>query len=256
MTNKKSTEILPNAYFKELKEKLVDIDINQIKEDCDLLVNLIEDAKEMGQIDLVENYKALAITLVKERILHKNGYSTYVKQEDIERFILNVKDKVVKICELEKFPRTIPTEVKNKFLFDTLFPAGQPADLSVNVRFPFHILGNFYFGQIIGFVVIAVLHDSVVYKVLAQAPAFVFNANPGRQLPFHAGRQADFSGIVGIDMPSVLESELHQYVKTFSGGKRIIFRHHRHRNLVGVIILHKGIAPAAKDKSYTQTDPE
>ena len=115
MTNKKSTEILPNAYFKELKEKLVDIDINQIKEDCDLLVNLIEDAKEMGQIDLVENYKALAITLVKERILHKNGYSTYVKQEDIERFILNVKDKVVKICELEKFPRTIPTEVKNKF---------------------------------------------------------------------------------------------------------------------------------------------
>lgn len=115
MTNKKSTEILPNAYFKELKEKLVNIDINQIKEDCDLLVNLIEDAKEMGQIDLVENYKALAITLVKERILHKNGYSTYVKQEDIERFILNVKDKVVKICELEKFPRTIPTEVKNKF---------------------------------------------------------------------------------------------------------------------------------------------
>lgn len=115
MTNKKSTEILPNAYFKELKEKLVNIDINQIKEDCDLLVNLIEDAKEMGQIDLVENYKALAITLLKERILHKNGYSTYVKQEDIERFILNVKDKVVKICELEKFPRTIPTEVKNKF---------------------------------------------------------------------------------------------------------------------------------------------
>ena len=115
MTNKKSTEILPNAYFKELKEKLVDIDINQIKEDCDLLVNLIEDAKEMGQIDLVENYKALAITLLKERILHKNGYSTYVKQEDIERFILNVKDKVVKICELEKFPRTIATEVKNKF---------------------------------------------------------------------------------------------------------------------------------------------
>lgn len=126
MTNKEN--ILPNEYFANLKSLKKSIDTKQIDEDLKVLISLIEDAKEVGQTELVENYENLVITFAKERQLFKNGYTQFVYKDDIEKYILNVKDKVVKICELKRFPRSLPAKVREKIkavkeldLFDDLW---------------------------------------------------------------------------------------------------------------------------------------
>lgn len=107
-------DILPNEYFTDLKSKIKKTDLKDIEEDIKMVTNLIEDAKEIGQKALAKNYEDLAITFFKERILFNYGYNKYIHKDDISKYIRNVKDKVVKICELENFPRTLPTEVSKK----------------------------------------------------------------------------------------------------------------------------------------------
>lgn len=112
MKNEKALE--PNEYFHGLKDKIQKTDLATIEEDIKMVTNLIEEAKEIGQNALAKNYEDLAITYFKERVIFKHGYSKYVKKDDIEKYIRNVKDQVVKICELELFPRTLPKEVSDK----------------------------------------------------------------------------------------------------------------------------------------------
>ena len=112
MDNKKN--LLPNEYFKGLKGKLKKSDLKELEEDMKTLIGLIEDAKEIGQVALAREYEDLGITYLKERILFKNGINQYVYKEDIENYIKSVKKQVVKICEFENFPRTLPKEVVDK----------------------------------------------------------------------------------------------------------------------------------------------
>ena len=126
MANK--NELEPNEYFHDLKSRIQKTDLKSIESDMNMIVNLINDAKEIGQKALAENYENLGITFLKERIFYKNGINKYVHKNDIERYILSVKDQVVKICELEAFPRSLPKEVKDKIkevrklnLFDDLW---------------------------------------------------------------------------------------------------------------------------------------
>jgi hypothetical protein len=108
-----NSPLLANEFFKDLKTKLKKIDISQIEDELRMIFDLIEDAKEVGQEKLAENYQALAITYAKERLMFKEGYTQFVKKNDIEKYIENVKDQVVKICELKNFPRTLPNNVKD-----------------------------------------------------------------------------------------------------------------------------------------------
>ena len=126
MANKNKLE--PNEYFHDLKSRLQKTDLASIEEDMKMVVNLIDDAKEVGQVALAQNYEDLGITFLKERVLFKNGINKYVHKNDIERYILSVEDQVVKICELKYFPRSLPKEVKDKIklvnklnLFDDLW---------------------------------------------------------------------------------------------------------------------------------------
>lgn len=112
MDNKKN--LLPNEYFKGLKGKLKKSDLKELEEDMKTLISLIEDAKEIGQVALAREYEDLGITYLKERILFKSGITQYVYKEDIENYIKSVKKQVVKICEFENFPRTLPKEVVDK----------------------------------------------------------------------------------------------------------------------------------------------
>ena len=112
MDNKKN--LLPNEYFKGLKGKLKTSDLKELEEDMKTLISLIEDAKEIGQVALAREYEDLGITYLKERILFKSGITQYVYKEDIENYIKSVKKQVVKICEFENFPRTLPKEVVDK----------------------------------------------------------------------------------------------------------------------------------------------
>lgn len=112
MDNKKN--LLPNEYFKGLKGKLKTSDLKELEEDMKTLIGLIEDAKEIGQVALAREYEDLGITYLKERILFKSGINQYVYKEDIENYIKSVKKQVVKICEFENFPRTLPKDVIEK----------------------------------------------------------------------------------------------------------------------------------------------
>lgn len=112
MTNE--TNLTPTEYFNDLKDTLKTSNLTELEEDMKTLVGLIEDAKEVGQKALVREYEDLGITYLKERLLFKNGINQYVYKTDIEKYIQNVKNHVVKICEFENFPRTLPKDVIEK----------------------------------------------------------------------------------------------------------------------------------------------
>lgn len=64
----------------------------------------------------------------KERQLLKQGIDVFVLREDIEDYISQVKDKVIKVIELENYPRSIPDEIvervsslKEQKIFDAYY---------------------------------------------------------------------------------------------------------------------------------------
>lgn len=125
---KDKKEIEPYEYFADLKTKCSKLSLKKVDKDLKKIANLIEEAKILGQKKLAEDYKAVGISYIRERIMFNNGIKTYIKQNDIETYIRNVKGHITKICELENFARPLPKKVKDEILrvkklklFDDLF---------------------------------------------------------------------------------------------------------------------------------------
>ena len=120
------TEIDPTEYFNNLKSK-----INQMTED-DLqtfyngCLALVEKYKTTGQIKVLNKIKFLVDCVEKEKKLIDMGITKYVYRDDVEDYIDNVAKDVVKIIEIENYPRDIPDEIvevvaKTKDIFDRLY---------------------------------------------------------------------------------------------------------------------------------------
>lgn len=112
MDKEENPVLLANEYFKQIKDNLSKTSFMKIDAELKTLPETIEDLKSLGQRALAENLERKVRRLVKERIMVHNGFDTYVSRQDITKFIDKVKDIVVKVEELEYYPRVIPNKPK------------------------------------------------------------------------------------------------------------------------------------------------
>ncbi|WP_368900779.1 hypothetical protein [Oceanobacillus oncorhynchi] len=119
-------EYSPSEYFvmvKDKKNKSSDQMLNRVYDNC---LNLLNKYKVTGQTSAAKKMIFHLETIEKEREIIKSGINTFVYKDDIEEFIENVANDVVKIIELEKYEREVPDEViqdfeKVKHLFDQCY---------------------------------------------------------------------------------------------------------------------------------------
>jgi len=103
--------IEPKDYFKDLKDKISDIQYEQLESNRAFLAKEIEKAHKLGQKNLTHKASFMWEILEKEMLLHAMGITKYVHRQDVVKLIDNVKPKnSVKIVEIENYPRSIPDE--------------------------------------------------------------------------------------------------------------------------------------------------
>lgn len=118
--------VSPDDYFKAVKEARVyvsDRDLLSVYDNC---ITLLRKYKITGQESAMRKILFHLSCIDKEFELVKIGINSFVYREDIEFFIDNVKDKVVKIINIENYEREIPYEIVDvirdvKGIFDKLY---------------------------------------------------------------------------------------------------------------------------------------
>lgn len=104
----------PQVYFDLIKDKKHKTDDDFLNKFQSVVELELAKAMKTNQ-NFVVRRLAYAMSIVsKERELLQQGINVYVLREDIEEYIKQVEDKVVKVIELEMYPRSIPDEVVEK----------------------------------------------------------------------------------------------------------------------------------------------
>lgn len=113
MTTK--SELTPTDYFtiiKGRKEIMDNDELNHIYDNC---LTLLEKSVKTGQTLAARKLMFLLDSIEKEREVVKKGITTFVYRNDVEAFIEDVSDEVVKIIELKDYQREIPDDVVKLF---------------------------------------------------------------------------------------------------------------------------------------------
>lgn len=123
---KKETELQPKEYFDDLKDRVKTITDKELQDFMYGCLHLVEKYKTTGQVRIIQKLRFLTDCVEKERELVKMGITSFVYREDVEQYIDKIAKNVVKIIELENYPRDIPDEivdtiVKTKHLFDQYY---------------------------------------------------------------------------------------------------------------------------------------
>lgn len=123
------TETLdPQVYFDIIKDKKQQT-TDEFLDNFEKVINLeLSKAMKAGQDIMVRRLAYTCSIVRKERQLLKQGIDVFVLREDIEDYISQVKDKVIKVIELENYPRSIPDEIvervsslKEQKIFDAYY---------------------------------------------------------------------------------------------------------------------------------------
>ena len=77
----------PHEYFKNLKEKFQESDLNELYKSLDYLLTLVKDAKRAGQEKLLSSIKLNSRIILNEIKLHALGITTYVYRSDLKEFV-------------------------------------------------------------------------------------------------------------------------------------------------------------------------
>lgn len=124
--NDELIELSPFEYFEQVKErknKITDRDLQRVYENC---LELLNKYKITGQKKGMRKLMFHLECIEKEREIVKMGIDTFIYRDDIEEYIDNVANDIVKIIELENYEREIPDEIvelisKVKDKFDQLY---------------------------------------------------------------------------------------------------------------------------------------
>lgn len=116
----------PTEFFNDVKDKRNKITDRELLEIYDNCLQLLNKYKITGQTDAAKKIIFHLESIEKEREIIKFGINTFVYREDIEEFIEDVAEDVVKIIELERYEREIPDEIVGvlgdiKHLFDRFY---------------------------------------------------------------------------------------------------------------------------------------
>lgn len=123
---KKTVELEPREYFEDLKDRVQNITDKELQDFMYGCLQLVEKYKITGQTRIIQKLRFLTDCVEKERDIVKMGINSFVYREDIEEYIDKIAKNVVKIIELENYPRDIPDEIveviaKTKDLFDQYY---------------------------------------------------------------------------------------------------------------------------------------
>lgn len=128
MDETKKVNIDPQEYFdyvKSMKRTCTDDYLTSFEK---IIQKELSKAMAMGQNFMVRRLAYTAGVVSKERELVKRGVDVFVLKDSIEELIKLMEPKVVKIIELENYPRTIPddiservAELKELNLFDNFY---------------------------------------------------------------------------------------------------------------------------------------
>lgn len=109
--NTKNTELTPKEYFDYLKDKKNTITNDDLKNIYDNCLKLLNKYIITGQVKGALKLKFHLETIEKEMDIVNMGINTFVYRDDIEDYIDNVSNDIVKIIELENYEREIPDEI-------------------------------------------------------------------------------------------------------------------------------------------------
>ena len=132
MANKKKTvevnndELNATQYFNYLKKKRQTVTDKDLEDLYNGYLSLVEKYSVTGQKRVIEKLRFLAENIEKERQIVALGIDSFVYRDDIEDYIDNIAKNVVKIIELENYPRDIPDHIveviaKTKDIFDKMY---------------------------------------------------------------------------------------------------------------------------------------
>ncbi len=119
-------ELDPQEYFDYVKDKIKTISDSELNNFYDGCLALVGKYQVTGQTKILDKIKFLVDCVEKEKQLISMGINKYVYRDDIEDYIDNISKYVVKIIELENYPRDIPDEIvevisKTKNIFDRMY---------------------------------------------------------------------------------------------------------------------------------------
>lgn len=104
----------PVDYFEYIKNLKKIMDSDYLKKLYGIVMSEAQKAKQTGQNILLRRLAYSISVLHREEELLRQGINVFVFREDIEKFIKSVNNKVVKVIELEYFPRSIPNEIADR----------------------------------------------------------------------------------------------------------------------------------------------
>lgn len=118
--------VTPYEYFEGIKSRrdtITDEKLQKVYDDCIYLLNKF---KLTGQEDAMKKVLFHLDTIDKERELIKLGITTFIYRTDVENYLDMIDSQVVKLIDVEKYPREIPEEIitvinKTKKIFDHMF---------------------------------------------------------------------------------------------------------------------------------------
>lgn len=116
-------EVTATKYFNTLKSKKQKADDAVLKGIYDNCLMLLEKYNKTNQIDAMKKLLVHVEMLERERKVLAAGIDTFVYKDDVKKYCQDVKDRVVKMIELDRYEREIPDEIiatyeRVKNLFD------------------------------------------------------------------------------------------------------------------------------------------
>ncbi|MCM3109952.1 hypothetical protein [Lederbergia lenta] len=119
-------EFTATDYFEYVKSKKKSTSLDQIQEFRENAIYLLEKYRKTNQIAGMKKLMFIINSIEKEEEAIRLGIDQFVYKQDIEDFISNVSSEVVKIIDLENYPREIPDDIivefeKVKDIFDKFY---------------------------------------------------------------------------------------------------------------------------------------
>ncbi len=118
-------EVNPRLYFKLVKGKLTEMEMEALQKKLDKLLHYLHQSEQLGQVALAEQLSQQFTIASRQQELVVCGYTKYVSKKFIDLFLS--KCKLAKLTDLENFSRVIPRDameaikdVKEKKLFDSI----------------------------------------------------------------------------------------------------------------------------------------
>jgi len=103
--------LTPENYFEYVKSKKNEMTVENLDVFYKNTIYLLEKYKKTNQISAMKKLMFIVNSIEREKVAIHKGVTQYVYLEDIEEYINNVSSKVVKIIDLENYPREIPDDI-------------------------------------------------------------------------------------------------------------------------------------------------